>query len=119
MPYFLSALKTSDYIAIILAFIAVATSILLYFRSRRVTRLVYTVSAISPLLTKAHSQIGSTVKVIVNGQPIADPAVMRLSIKNTGNQPIRPSDFTGSITIDFHGAHRLLSLNQAANNVNP
>jgi hypothetical protein len=92
-------------VSVVLALIALATTVAIYQMNRKRKTLDYTIVDDVTVLSDRVGALRSEIVINVRNKTLTDPRILRVRFINTGNQEIVKDDFlAGSITtVDGHG----------------
>lgn len=91
----------------LLSFVAaVAIPLYVYRRQRRDKGLAYELSTAT--LASLHSKARERVRVLFEGHPVEEVALVTVRVRNTGSEPVLPRDFQGPLTIRLDAREALL-----------
>lgn len=97
-----------QFVGAAISLIAIAISILLFYRQRQRKSLAYQVLAHTPILTVGE-EIRGKLSVSYENTPVKNVHLLLLKFKNVGNLPIATADFEQAISIRFGITAKLLS----------
>ena len=95
-------------IAVILAVIAIAIPVILYWIQRQKRALSWQVVSNTPLLS-IDKEIKENLEVLYNGKHVQDVQLIIAKIINTGNVPIKSTDYERPINFNFGENARILT----------
>jgi hypothetical protein len=97
-----------QFVGVVLAVLAIAISVFLYFKQRQFKSLSYAIVSITPLLS-VHDEVRRRVKILYDEQPIQDVHLALIELFNSGKLPIASSDYEHPVTFDFGKNVKILS----------
>ncbi|RCV63855.1 hypothetical protein C5S53_11950 [Methanophagales archaeon] len=89
-----------QFIGVILAVIAIAITVILYWIQRQKRALSWQVVSNTPLLS-IDKELKKNLEVLYNGKKVQDVQLIIAKIINTGNVPIKSADYERSINFNF------------------
>jgi hypothetical protein len=97
-----------QFIAVILAVIAIAIPVILYWIQRQKRALSWQLVSNTPLLS-IDKEIKENLEVLYNGKQVQDVQLIIAKIINTGNVPIKSIDYERPINFNFGENARILT----------
>lgn len=97
-----------QFIGVILAIIAIAITVILYWIQRQKKALSWQVVSNTPLLS-IDKEIKGNLEVLYDGKRVQDVQLIIAKIINTGNVPIKSTDYECPINFDFGENARILT----------
>lgn len=89
-----------QFVGAVLALIAIAVTVWVYFAQRTKKRLLVERVARMPLIAIGPNKIPG-LAITVNNQPIAEATVVLIRVTNIGNAPLIAADFEAPVTLTF------------------
>lgn len=89
-----------QFVAALLAAIAILVSIILYLKQRRRKALSYEILSRTPLLS-VKEEIKKQLKILYDGKPVRQVHLVVVRIVNSGNTPILSTDYERLISLNF------------------
>ena len=89
-----------QFVAVILAVVALIITIIFFFHQRQKKAISWQIISNSHLL-KIDLDIKRNLQVLFNGKPVQDIQLIIVRIINTGNVPIKSTDYEGPINLNF------------------
>ena len=89
-----------QFIGVIIAILAIITSVVLYLQDKSVKELQIDVLSNSPLIS-IDGDIQKGIQVFYKDKPVQTLSVILLKIENTGNEPIRRADYSEPISVSL------------------
>jgi hypothetical protein len=97
-----------QFVGAALTFVAIPTSIFLFYRQRQRKSLAYQILTSTPVLTVGE-EIRGKLAVSYENTPVKNVQLLLLKIANLGNLPITRTDFEQTLSIRFGPAAKILS----------
>ena len=97
-----------QFVAVLLAIIAILVSISLYLKQRRRKILSYEIVSRTPLLSM-EEEIKGTLKILYDGQPVERVHLIVVKIINSGNVPILSTEYERPISLSLGEEARVLT----------
>ena len=94
-------------LATVLGIAAIATAIIVYRRQRTFTSVDYQIIADIKLLIEsdAADAFANSIEVTYNSAPVNQPRIVDVKVMNTGNTPIKATDYERPIVFELDGGH--------------
>ncbi len=89
-----------QFIGTIIGIIAIIVSLVLYQMSQPIKRLQVEILSNSPVMS-VNADISREIKILYKDKPVQTLSLILLRFENTGNQPIRESDYSEPIRISI------------------
>ncbi len=105
-----------QFVGVVVALGAIATSIILYMKSRSRKSLAYSIVSITRLLS-VKTEIKKDLQMFYKGKPIEQVHLVLIKIINNGNLPVTANDFERPFSLQFKENAQILSAEIA--NANP
>lgn len=103
-------------VSVPLAIVGIVLSIWLYRRGRQRRAISCVFDPLtSPVEIKAGDALRGEIKILYRGQPVSNLFMIRATIKNTGNLPIRKTDVVEPLTFMFRPSAELVRQPQTVN----
>jgi hypothetical protein len=93
----------------IISIAGVLATFVVYWLQRPTRRLIYTIGAPSPLLNVPDPG-AHRIEVLVNGEPVPEPQLVLVKVKNAGRTDLDPTDFVEPFQVNFGSGATLHSV---------
>lgn len=97
-----------NFIGVLVAVVAILTSIVLYGKQRRRKALSYEIISQTPL-TSVKEEIGKDVQILYKGKLVQQVYLIEVRIINSGNTPIEEDHYTHPISLSFGEEAQILT----------
>lgn len=97
-----------QFVAVILAIVAIIITVILFFYQRQKKAISWQIISNAPLL-KIDEDIKRNLQVVFNGKPVQDIQLIIARIINTGNVPIKSTDYERPINLNFGKEAQILT----------
>lgn len=97
-----------QFVGVVLAFVALIVSILVFLKQRQRKELQYALINLTPLLS-VEEELRGRVRILFDEQPVDNVYLVVLELFNSGNNPIATDDYEQPITLGFGENAQVLS----------